>query len=34
VQRRAILLSPLCGDAASCIIQATFFKFKGQRTKC
>ena len=23
-----------CGDTTSCIRQATFFKFKGKRTKC
>jgi len=34
VQRHAILLSPQCGDTTSCIRQATFFKFKGKRTKC
>ena len=32
VQRRAILLSPQCGDTTYCIRQATFVNFKGKRT--
>jgi hypothetical protein len=32
VQRRAILLSPQCGDTTSCIRQANFVNFKGKRT--
>jgi len=31
VQRRAILLSPQCGDTTSYIRQTTFLNFKGKR---